>query len=599
MLIIRRFCQFFGFLMLIGGSLTSFGQTTVTNNMTVEQYVQNVLLGGGVTVSNIQFNGGAATIVSESVGEFNAPVGNFGLVNGLILGSGNVQLAAQANLGGGSSLGGAGTQGVDTDLQSITPNQIFDEAVIEFDFVPAGNLISFRYVFASEEYPEYVCGSVNDAFGFFLTGTNPAGGMYNAANIALIPDPANPGFFTTTAVSINTVNPGVSGSNGQAGNCDAIDPNWATYSVFYAGNNVTTNYEYDGNTVVLVAQASVECGETYHIKLAIGDAGDPVFDSGVFLEGGSFASEAVDIAVATVNGDTNVIEGCTNAQFIFTRPASQLGDTLIVDYDLEGVAVEGTDYNNMVNPVTFLPGEAQIVLTLDPVDDGIDDGPETVIITAFTVNDCGDTLVSTDTLYILDAPEAIFSASTVDGCEPLDVTFTNSSKHSDNYAWTFGNGQTANVNNLNAQTQTYIAPGTAQLIVSFDGQCPDTATIAINAYVCGCTDPLATNYNPVATVNDGSCIFPYPTVIAPNVFTPDGNEENPFFELITTNATHIEFTITNRWGITMYKGSGINPVWDGKVNGNPASEGVYFYEYTVTGVTGDTLEGHGFVELIR
>ena len=324
-----------------------------------------------------------------------------------------------------------------------------------------------------------------------------------------------------------------------------------------------------------------------------------MFDSGVFLEGGSFASEAVDIAVATVNGDTTVIEGCTNAQFIFTRPASQLGDTLIVDYDLEGVAVEGTDYNNMVNPVTFLPGEAQIVLTLNPVDDGIDDGPETVIITAYTVNDCGDTLVSTDTLYILDAPEAIFSASTVDGCEPLDVTFTNTSKHSDNYAWTFGNGQTATVNNLNAQTQTYIAPGTAQLIVSFDGQCPDTATITINAYVCGCTDPLATNYNPVATVNDGSCIFPYPTVIAPNVFTPDGNEENPFFELITTNATHIEFTITNRWGITMYTGSGINPVWDGKVNGNPASEGVYFYQYTVTGVTGDTLEGHGFVELIR
>jgi gliding motility-associated-like protein len=599
MLSIKRIVKIFSYLVLIGGSFTAFGQTTVTNNLTVEQYVQNVLLGGGVTVSNIQFNGGAANIVSESVGEFNAPVGNFGLTTGLILASGDAQLAAQANIGGGSSLGGSATIGVDTDLQSITPNQIWDEAVIEFDFVPAGNLISFRYVFASEEYPEYVCGSVNDAFGFFLTGNNPAGGTYNAANIALIPDPANPGSFTTTAVSINTVNPGVEGFAGDPANCDALDPNWAAYSIFYAGDNSTTNYEYDGNTVVLVAQAAVECGETYHIKLAIGDAGDNVWDSGVFLEGGSFASEAVDIAVATVNGDTTVIEGCTNAQFIFTRPASQLTDTLVVDYDLEGVAVEGTDYNTMVNPVTFLPGEDQIVLTLNPTDDGIDDGPETVIITAYTVNDCGDTLVSTDTLYILDAPEAIFSASTVDGCEPLDVTFTNTSKHSDNYAWTFGNGQTATVNNLNSQTQTYSTPGTAQLIVSFDGQCPDTATISINAYVCGCTDPSATNYNPTATVDDGSCFYPYPTVVAPNVFTPDGNEENPFFELITTNATHIEFTITNRWGITMYKGSGINPVWDGKVNGNPASEGVYFYEYTVTGITGDKLEGHGFVELIR
>ncbi|MES2555692.1 MAG: choice-of-anchor L domain-containing protein [Bacteroidota bacterium] len=599
MLSMKGIGQFFGCLVFIGGSFSVFGQTTVTNSLTVEQYIQNVLLGGGVTVSNIQFNGGSAAIVYEGVGEFNAPVGNFGLTTGLILASGDAQLASQPNTGGGSSLGGPGTQGVDADLQSITPNQIYDETVIEFDFVPAGNLISFRYVFASEEYPEYVCGSVNDAFGFFLTGVNPAGGMYTAANIALIPDPANPGSFTTTAVSINTVNPGVSGANGIAQNCSDIDPDWATYSVFYAGNNMTTNYEYDGNTVVLVAQAAVECGETYHIKLAIGDAGDPVFDSGVFLEGGSFASEAVDISVATVNGDTNVIEGCTSAQFIFTRPASQLVDTLVVEYELTGDAVEGSDFNTMTNPVTFLPGVDVITLNLNPTDDGIDDGPETVIITAYTVNDCGDTLISTDTLYILDAPEAIFSASTVDGCQPLDVTFTNTSKHSDNYAWTFGNGQTANVNNLNPQNQTYIVPGTAQLIVSFDGQCPDTATIAINAYVCGCTDPLATNYNPTATVDDGSCFYPYPTVVAPNVFTPDGNEENPFFELITTNATHIEFTITNRWGITMYTGSGINPVWDGKVNGDPASEGVYFYQYKVTGVTGDVLEGHGFVELIR
>ncbi|HLP53683.1 MAG TPA: choice-of-anchor L domain-containing protein [Fluviicola sp.] len=599
MLSFRGIGKFLGCLVFIGGSFSAFGQTTVTNNLTVEQYVQNVLLGAGVTVSNIQFNAGPGTIVSESVGEFNAPVGNFGLTNGLILASGDAQLAAQANLGGGSSLGGSGTMGSDTDLQSITPNQIWDEAVLEFDFVPAGNLISFRYVFASEEYDEYVCGSVNDAFGFFLTGNNPAGGTYNATNIALIPDPANPGSFTSTAVSINTVNLGVEGFNGDPVNCDAIDPNWASYNVFYAGSNMTTNYEYDGNTVVLVAQAAVECGETYHIKLAIGDAGDNVWDSGVFLEAGSFASEAVDISVATVNGDTNVIEGCTNAQFIFTRPASQLVDTLVVDYQLTGTAVEGTDFNNMTNPVVFLPGEDIITLNLNPTDDGLDDGPETVIITAYTVNDCGDTLVSTDTLYILDAPEAIFSASTVDGCQPLDVTFTNTSKHSDNYQWTFGNGQSATVNNLNPQNQTYIVPGTAQLIVSFDGQCPDTASIAINTYVCGCTDPLATNYNPTATVDDGSCYYPYPTVIAPNVFTPDGNEENPFFELITTNAVNIEFTITNRWGITMYTASGINPVWDGKVNGNPASEGVYFYQYKVTGVTGDVLEGHGFVELIR
>ena len=83
----------------------SYAQTVVNNNQTVEQYVQNVLIGVGVSVSNIQFNGGPANIVSESVGEFTAPVGYFGIGSGFMMGSGDVNLAEQPNTGGGSSLG--------------------------------------------------------------------------------------------------------------------------------------------------------------------------------------------------------------------------------------------------------------------------------------------------------------------------------------------------------------------------------------------------------------------------------------------------------------------------------------------------------------
>ena len=71
------------------------------------------------------------------------------------------------------------------------------------------------------------------------------------------------------------------------------------------------------------------------------------------------------------------------------------------------------------------------------------------------------------------------------------------------------------------------------------------------------------------------------------------------FVLTTTNAVDIELTILNRWGNTVYTGKGINPAWDGKVNSTDAAEGVYFYKYIVTGVGGDKLEGHGFLQLIR
>ena len=44
------------------------GQITVTSNtMTVEQYVQNVLVGAGVTISNVQYNGGSANVTIDPV----------------------------------------------------------------------------------------------------------------------------------------------------------------------------------------------------------------------------------------------------------------------------------------------------------------------------------------------------------------------------------------------------------------------------------------------------------------------------------------------------------------------------------------------------
>ena len=133
-----------------------------------------------------------------------------------------------------------------------------DAAVLEFDFVPEQDKVSFQYVFASEEYNEYV-GSFNNVFAFFLDGEN----------IALIPE-------TTTPVSIHNVN---------------NDNN----SEFYNDNNPSDlgtptpfSIEYDGFTVVLTAVANVEAGVPHHIKLAVADTSDSILDSAVFLAASSF-----------------------------------------------------------------------------------------------------------------------------------------------------------------------------------------------------------------------------------------------------------------------------------------------------------------------
>ncbi|MDG1477915.1 MAG: choice-of-anchor L domain-containing protein [Vicingaceae bacterium] len=474
-------------------------QVTVDNtSMSVEQYVQNVLAGTGVTIFNVEFNGSqaAAQIPNEQVGSFNDVNSDVGLSNGVIMGSGDVSMAAQLNTGGGSNLGGPGTQGVDLDLAGITTNQIWDEAVIEFDFVPQGDTISFNYVFASEEYEEYVCGTVNDAFGFFLTGNNPLGGTYNAQNIALIPNPLAPGTYTTTPVSINSVNPGVAGAFGTLPTCTAIDPNFATYNIFYSANTANT-YEYDGNTVVLQARAYVNCGDTLHIKLAIGDGGDPSFDSGVFLEAGSFSSEIIQVNVVSATGDSTIIEGCADATINFTRPDT-IG-SFTVHFDIGGNAIMDSlgvvdpDYAQIADSVLFLPGFDTASITITPYADLLNEVQDTIIITVTTIDPCGNNIISTGTIYILDVPNMLTATNdTTLLCPlttiPISVVASNALDPY-SYVWTDSGGNPIGTNNdslivSGLVTDTfYVSTTDACNLVTID----DTIIVTVNSPVVSIT----------------------------------------------------------------------------------------------------------------
>lgn len=182
-------------------SFTSSAQLVIDNTMTVEQYVSQILLGSGVSATNITFNGAPANTVSIQVGSFNSANSNIGLPSGLIMAAGNVTTAIGPNNAGGSGSSSLADYS-DADLNQLTAFTLNDEAVIEFDFVPSGDTISFRYVFASEEYPEYACSTFNDVFGFFISGPGFNGPFANnGENLALIPG-------TTTYVAINTVTPG-------------------------------------------------------------------------------------------------------------------------------------------------------------------------------------------------------------------------------------------------------------------------------------------------------------------------------------------------------------------------------------------------------
>ena len=412
-------------------SFNSFAQVTVNNNQTVAWYVQNVLLGANVTVSNITYNGAAANATNPavtSVGEFTDPTSSIGLPNGMIMATGDATLASQPNLGGGSGLGNTlpETSGNDPDLNSILGSTTaqFNKCVVEFDFVPLGDTLSFSYVFASEEYEEYVCSEFNDVFGFFLSGTNPQGGTYNSFNVARVPSNLNPLSFTNTPVAINTINPGVTGSNGNITECSALDVNWASYSVYYTPNN-STNYEYDGRTITLPVSVPVVCGETYSIKLAIADLGDGLFDSGVFLEAGSFASNGVSAAEATAPSDVVL---CTT------------------DLTMNFTGATDPTYTHFWN---FGDGVGTSTLQ-DPSYTFLDTGYyEVMYVASIGSGGCS----SSDTVYFdvtLSYPEvfdAQFNIPTIDPCDGIDsllVSLEFTGTGADSIVWNMGNGDIFN-----------------------------------------------------------------------------------------------------------------------------------------------------------
>lgn len=526
---------------------SAISQVVVSNTQTVEWYIQNVLAGAGVNITNVQFNGGSAASPNEQVGEFTDATQSIGLGQGLILGSGDVTMASQPNTGTGSDLGGTGAAGSDPDLASITPNQIYDECVVEFDFVPVGDSISFSYVFASEEYPEFVCGGVNDAFGFFLSGPNPGGGSYTSQNLALIPDPNNPSVYTSTAVSINTVNPGVPGLFLSSTECDNIDPNWASYNVFYAGNNTSTNYEYDGNTVSLQCKAAVICNQTYHIKLAIGDGGDDQYDSGVFLEGGSFTSIGVNVSAGILNGDTALYEGCNSAYFAFTRPDTT--EDFTVHFEMSGDAANGWDYVQVPDSLTLATGVFTDTIFILPVVDGVDEPAETVEMLIIYETCSGQ----------MDTLSAVLTISDYD---PLYVELPDSL-------------------NICAES-VYLAPITSGGLppVSFEWSTGET-TENITVTPLETTEYILSSYDNCGEPGrDTVKIWVQCPITPPNVFTPNGDSKNEYF--IIQNLDDYEnskLTVYNRWGKIVYMNEDYQNDWDGThyKSGKKVDDGVYFF----------------------
>lgn len=365
-------------------------QLVVDNSVTAINAIQNILLGGGVTVLNITFTG-----APEQIGSFDCVNCNLGISDGFVIGSGNVNGAAGPNTSGTFSSGPASGVGAsDPDLFQLSNNPLNDAAILEFDFIPTGDSVAFNFVFGSDEYPEFAGSTFNDAFGFFLSGPGIVGPYSNnAINIALVPN-------TTTPITINNINNG----SANTGPCNFCQYYVNNLNSFNAGANTI---QCDGFTTVMTASAEVNCGETYHIKMAVADAGsgDTAYDSFVFFQANSFQSNQVAVtfeAPAFVSPAVNgLYEGCQTGYLVFTRPEG-LNTTVTYDLMLGGTA-DATDVLDLPANITFMPQQSQFNLPVTAISDGIFEGVEILEI-SIDAGGCNNQ-ITTFEVQINDLPE--------------------------------------------------------------------------------------------------------------------------------------------------------------------------------------------------
>lgn len=285
-------------------------QLTVNTGLSGSQ-LATLLTGFGVSITGVTVTGSP-----NSYGEFSG-TSEIPISHGLMLSTGFIDTALCGPNNTGYYGTDVGTIG-DMDLTADAGVQTYNACVIEFDCIPAGDTLQFNFGFGSEEYPEFVGVGFNDIFAIYITDS-----LGNVSNAALVPS-------TSTPVSVNSVNA-------------------TTNSSYYIDNATGVHIQFDGLTQNLQAFSVVNPGSSYHIKIAIADAGDGIYDSGVLLEAFSFRSTPATMNMETLLASMFRIYPVPAQDYIRIEGSTQTIATGAMVYDALGRVVINTNLSSSAN----------------------------------------------------------------------------------------------------------------------------------------------------------------------------------------------------------------------------------------------------------
>ncbi|MFN4130501.1 MAG: Hint domain-containing protein, partial [Paracoccaceae bacterium] len=210
------------------------------------------------------------------------------------------------------------TAGVDNNSQfnAIAGARTYDAVWIDVDFIPTGDVMTMRFVFSSEEYPEYVNSNFNDVMGVWVNGSHVPVSIGNGTS------------------SINNINP-------------LTQPN-----LFVSNMNDDFNTEMDGFTITLTLTMPVQAGVVNSIRIGIADTGDAKYDSNLVIVGDSIQTTLV------AQDDVGTMFATGQKTFDILDNDIYAGDGTLVITQINGL-------NVVAGQVITLPSGQQVQLNAD------------------------------------------------------------------------------------------------------------------------------------------------------------------------------------------------------------------------------------------
>lgn len=236
-------------------------ELTYDVNATAMQ-MANAIFGTGVTVTGASYSGDNASSAIYSNGQLSPGV--VPSATGVILSTGKAvdftQSSGDPNRAAGTS---SNTSGINNDAQfnALAGTSTYDASILNVDFIPTGNVMTMSFVFASDEYPEYINSQFNDIAGVWINGSHVPLGVANG---------------TTSVTNIN--------------------PNTTASNLYVSNTGDQYNTEMDGFTVTLTLTIPVNPGVVNSIRIGVADVSDSSYDSSLLIAGKS--AQTVLVAVA-------------------------------------------------------------------------------------------------------------------------------------------------------------------------------------------------------------------------------------------------------------------------------------------------------------